>query len=153
MPIMLTTPCQIILKRIPSLKHRAVGEKDQTENEGQGGRALVPVNGSGQLVAGELPDIVHRAGQAAVFAAEEFFDGTIRNENTSRAYRHAVTKFLAWCEERGLELVRIAPKHVGQYLRSLVKKTGIATRKQHLAALRHFFDGLVTRHAIILNPA
>jgi integrase/recombinase XerD len=23
----------------------------------------------------------------------------------------------------------------------------------HLAALRHFFDGLVTRHAIILNPA
>lgn len=29
----------------------------------------------------------------------------------------------------------------------------MATRKQHLAALRHYFDGLVTRHAIILNPA
>jgi integrase/recombinase XerD len=29
----------------------------------------------------------------------------------------------------------------------------VATRKQHLAALRHYFDGLVSRHAIILNPA
>lgn len=29
----------------------------------------------------------------------------------------------------------------------------VATRKQHLAAIRHYFDGLVTRHAIILNPA
>jgi site-specific recombinase XerD len=33
------------------------------------------------------------------------------------------------------------------------KGTSIATRKQHLAAIRHFFDGLVTRHAVILNPA
>jgi len=94
------------------------------------------------------------AGQAAVFAAEEFFDGTIRNENTRRAYRHAVNQFLAWCEQRELELVRIAPRDVGQYLTSLAKKkTSIATRKQHLAALRHFFDGMVMRHAIILNPA
>jgi site-specific recombinase XerD len=29
----------------------------------------------------------------------------------------------------------------------------VATRKQHLAALRHFFDSLVTRHAMLLNPA
>lgn len=33
------------------------------------------------------------------------------------------------------------------------KNLSIATRKQHLAAIRHFVDGLVTRHAIILNPA
>jgi site-specific recombinase XerD len=29
----------------------------------------------------------------------------------------------------------------------------LPTKKQHLAALRHFFDQLVTRHAVILNPA
>jgi hypothetical protein len=29
-----------------------------------------------------LPDIVQRAGQAAVFAAEEFYYGSIRNEHT-----------------------------------------------------------------------
>jgi site-specific recombinase XerD len=65
-----------------------------------------------------------------------------------------VDRFLAWCEQRGLELVRIAPKDVGRYFDGLRKENlGIATRKQHLAALRHFFDGMVMRHAIILNPA
>jgi integrase/recombinase XerD len=116
-------------------------------------RALVPV-ASDQPSSVALPDIIHRAGNAAVFAAEEFFYGSIRNEHTRRAYRHAVNRFLAWCEQRGLELGRIAPKDVGQYFDWLRKENlGIATRKQHLAALRHFFDGMVTRHAIILNPA
>lgn len=102
----------------------------------------------------QLPEILSRAGKAAVFAAEEFFFGRIRNPHTRAAYLHAVKKFLAWAEDRGLELVRITPKDVGQYMDGLRKeKTSIATRKQHLAALRHFFDGLVTRHAIILNPA
>ena len=52
---------------------------------GQGSQALVPIDRLGRKLAvgvSELPDFVHRAGQAAVFAAEEFFDGTIRNENT-----------------------------------------------------------------------
>ena len=50
-----------------------------------------------------LPNVVQRAGQAAVFAAEEFFYGTIRNPHTRLAYRRAVHQFLAWCESRGLE--------------------------------------------------
>ena len=63
-------------------------------------------------------------------------------------------RFLAWCQQRGLELASIAPRDVGQYLDSLRKGgLGIASRKQHLAAIRHFFDGMVTRHAVILNPA
>jgi site-specific recombinase XerD len=40
------------------------------------------------------------------------------------------------------------------YIDGLKKqRTSVATRKQHLAALRNFFDGLVVRHAMILNPA
>ncbi len=102
----------------------------------------------------QLPEILRRAGKAAVFAAEEFFFGRIRNEHTRAAYLVAVRRFLLWAETRGLELVRIAPKDVGLYLDWLRKEsTSVATRKQHLAAIRHFFDGLVTRHAIILNPA
>lgn len=101
-----------------------------------------------------LPDIVQRAGPAAVFAAEEFFYGRLRNENTRTAYLTAVKQFLTWCKPRGLELARITPKDVGQYFDELRKKgLSIATRKQHLAGIRHFFDGMVTRHAIILNPA
>jgi site-specific recombinase XerD len=81
------------------------------------------------------------------------FFGTIRNAHTRRAYLHAVRQFLVLAEAKGLELAGIAPRDVGQYLDSLGSTTGIATRKQHLSALRHFFDGMVTRHAIILNPA
>jgi len=102
----------------------------------------------------QLPEILARAGKAAVFAADEFFFGRIRNEHTRAAYLHAVRQFLTWAESNGLELASITPKNVGQYFDGLRKKsTSIATRKQHLAALRHFFDGLVTRHAMILNPA
>jgi site-specific recombinase XerD len=101
-----------------------------------------------------LPAIVRQAGPAAVFAANEFFYGRVRNEHTRVAYRRAVDRFLAWCEQRGLALARIAPGDVGQYFDGLRKTNlGIATRKQHLAAVRHFFDGMVTRHAVILNPA
>ena len=102
----------------------------------------------------QLPEILARAGKAAVFAADEFFFGRIRNEHTRASYLNAVRQFLTWAEAHGLELFTITPKNIGQYFDELRKKsTSIATRKQHLAAVRHFFDGLVTRHAMILNPA
>jgi hypothetical protein len=63
--------------------------------------------------------MVERAGSAAVFAAEEFFYGKIRNEHTCRAYLVAVRRFLAWAERRGVELIRITPRDVGQYLDEL----------------------------------
>ena len=112
---------------------------------------------SGNLpsIAGdELPGIIVRAGANAVFAAQEFFFGTVRNENTRRAYLHAVKLFLAWIEKHGGgELAQIAPWQIGKYFDGMAAGTSIATRKQHLSALRHFFDGMVTRHAIALNPA
>ena len=102
----------------------------------------------------QLPEILLRAGKAAAFAADEFFYGRIRNEHTRAAYLVAVKRFLRWAEGRGLELSGITPRDVGNYLDGLRKEnTSVATRKQHLAALRHFFDALVTRHALILNPA
>jgi integrase/recombinase XerD len=105
----------------------------------------------------ELPAIITRAGPNAVFAAQEFFFGKIRNEHTRRAYRHAVTLFLEWIGKHGggqeFGLAKIAPWHVGKYFEELAATTNIATRNQHLSALRHFFDGMVTRHAIALNPA
>lgn len=102
----------------------------------------------------QLPLILSRAGQAAVFATEEFFFGRIRNTHTRSAYLIAVKRFLAWAEGRGLSLSQIAPKDVGIYIDGMrAENTSVSTRKQHLAALRHYFDGLVTRHAILLNPA
>ncbi len=97
------------------------------------------------------PRLIADAGQAAWFAWEEFFYGKLRNEHTRRAYRRAIEQFLGWCEERNLALHRIAPRDVGQYLDQ--HPGSPSTKKQQLAALRHFFDGLVLRHAIVLNPA
>src|SRR5580658_4454685 len=88
------------------------------------------------VIADELPDIIHRAGANAIFAAHEFFFGTIRNEHTRRAYLHAVKLFLSWSEMHGgAELTQIAPWHVGKYFEKLAQSTSIATRNQHLSAL------------------
>ena len=60
-------------------------------------------------------------------------------------------RFLAWAASQQLELHRVTPGLVGQYLDQL--DASIPTRKQHLAALRGFFDKLVLRHVVVLNPA
>ncbi len=118
-------------------------------------RDLVPAGQNlPSSIRSRLPEILARAGKAAVFAADEFFFGRIRNEHTRAAYLVAVRRFLAWAQGRGLELATITPRDVGIYIDGLKKeRTSVATRKQYLAALRHFFDGLVTRHVILLNPA
>ena len=57
----------------------------------------------------------------------------------------------AWCEAHALELSQITPCWVGEYYDQL--HASIPTKKQHLSALRCFFDRLVLRHAVGLNPA
>ena len=97
------------------------------------------------------PTIVKAAGKSAEFAWEEFFQAEIANAHTRKNYMHAVKQFLAWVEERKLELPRIAPADVGEYLQGLELAT--PTKKLHLAALRRFFDRLVNRHVCVINPA
>jgi integrase/recombinase XerD len=114
-------------------------------------KAIVAVK-SGQLrgLAAGIPDILVRAGTNAVFAAEEFFKATLNNPHTRRAYGRAVARFLAWCEQQGVELRQVTPGLAGEYVGQL--EGAAPTKNQALAALRHFFDGLVTRHAVALNP-
>jgi len=103
------------------------------------------------VTARNAPAIVQAAGRSAEFAWEEFFQAEIANAHTRKNYLHAVQKFLAWIEGRGLELPRITPGDVGEYLQAL--ELGVPTKKLHLAALRRFFDRLVNRHACVINPA
>ena len=98
-----------------------------------------------------LPAIIEQAGHSARFAFDEFFHAKIRNAHTRRAYRRCVLRFLEWCELRNRQLSQVSPADVGIYLDEL--SLCIASKKQVLAGLRHFFDGMVTRHAIVLNPA
>jgi site-specific recombinase XerD len=98
-----------------------------------------------------LPVLVERAGGAARFAWEEFFFAEHHNPHTQKAYMRAVKRFLAWAEAQGVELPAITPGMVGLYLAGLGGSA--ANRNLHLAALRGFFDRLVNRHVVILNPA
>jgi integrase/recombinase XerD len=98
-----------------------------------------------------LPELVERAGAAARFAWEEFFYAEHHNPYTQRAYRSAVRRFLIWCEKKGVELASISPGMAGQYLAALGGSA--AKRNLHLSALRGFFDRLVQRHVVMLNPA
>ena len=115
---------------------------------------LVPVGVSDRALSvesGEIPAIITAANKNAVFAYTEFFGAEIENPHTYRAYRHAVDTFLSWCEEQGCPLQKIGPAVIGGYIRKLPGSK--PTKKLHLAAIRNFFDKLVVRHAVVLNPA
>jgi len=109
--------------------------------------ASVPAIGGGQ----SLPLLVERAGGAARFAWDEFFFAEHHNPYTQRAYMAAVKRFLAWADGERRDLPSITPGLVGQYLVGLGGSA--AKRNLALAALRGFFDRLVNRHVVILNPA
>ncbi len=98
-----------------------------------------------------VPDIILRATASARFAWEEFFEAGIANENTRRAYKCAVTRFLAWCQTIDLDLHTITPGHVGRYMQTLSGE--ITSKKQQLAGIRKFLDLCVLRHVIVLNSA
>jgi integrase/recombinase XerD len=98
-----------------------------------------------------LPVLVERAGAAGRFAWEEFFYAEHHNPHTQKAYLMAVRRFLAWAEGEGVELPAITPGMIGRYVVGL---GGSASKRNlHLSALRGFFDRLVNRHVVILNPA
>ncbi|GAB5440097.1 MAG: tyrosine-type recombinase/integrase [Fuerstiella sp.] len=105
-----------------------------------------------QLLAQQcVPKIVAAEGTTASWAWDEYFSGRIRNPNTRKAYLHAVSKFLAWCEQEGNALQQVSPGMIGRYLDQHVGSA--PTRKQHMSAIRGLFDTLVERHVLILNPA
>ena len=99
---------------------------------------------------GPLPAILDRAGPGARFAADEFFRAQLGNPHTRAAYSRWVLRFLAWCEDRHVELARITPGIAAGFIGELAPAT--ANQRLALAALRRFFDLLVTRHAVLLNP-
>ena len=107
-----------------------------------GAPTLLPMPAAAVIVLRQTPN--------ATFAAEEFFKATLNNEHTRRAYGRIAGRFLTWCDNRVLELRQVTPGLAGEYISQLPGSA--PTRNQALAALRHFFDALVQRHAVVLNP-
>jgi site-specific recombinase XerD len=130
---------------------------DDEVASGELGTALVPATSRPAAAdpggaRAELPVLVSHAGPAGAFVWDEFFAGEIGNSHTRAAYERAVRQFLGWCSANGIDdLRRVAPGDVGRYQNQL--SGGTPKKKQHLAAIRRYFDLLVTRHLVMLNPA
>ena len=100
----------------------------------------------------KFPTLVAEAGSASMYAYAEFFEGEIRNPNTRLVYKNHVDGFLQWClQKRGRTLPHILPGDVSAFLDS--RPWSKPSKHQCRAALNHFFDFQVKRHAIVLNPA
>ncbi|MFV2065420.1 MAG: extracellular solute-binding protein [Pirellulales bacterium] len=90
-------------------------------------------------LVGGLPALVAAGGKPAATAWKDFFKGRLgRNENTRMAYERAVRQFLSWCDKRSLDLQGIRPEDVDEYFAD--HPGGASTKKQHLSALRRYFN-------------
>jgi site-specific recombinase XerD len=92
------------------------------------------------------PVLIAAAGDRAQIRFLEFFASNIRNPHTRRAYVRAVTEFLDWCAVAAgvSSLIDIEPLHVAALIEGKTRQVSAPTVKQHLAAIRHLFDWLVT---------
>jgi len=88
---------------------------------------------------------------AAKFAWDEFFNASIRNHHTRVAYMRAVRLFLVWLDGKKIPVDQLEPGTVGKYFDQF--HGSLPKKKLHLSALRAFFDVLVNRHVMMLNPA
>lgn len=98
-----------------------------------------------------LPRLIAEAVPAAAFAWDEFFHASLRNPHTITAYLRAVKMLLAWLDKLGVSLSQVTPGMIGGYFDEM--KGSVPSKKLALAAIRRFFDVLVLRHVLILNPA
>lgn len=133
---------------LPQLRYGALS----LEDDGSAMNALVPANGKPLATDFRTPPaIVEQLGAGGCFAWDEFFSGMLPNEHTRTAYLRAVRRFLKWVEFQGVPLRKVTPGMIGEYFAD--HHGSPPTRKLHLSALRAFFNVLVQRHAIALNPA
>ncbi|MBV9948706.1 MAG: tyrosine-type recombinase/integrase [Myxococcales bacterium] len=112
-------------------------------------RALV----SDSARAAPSPELVAFTGARAAKRTIEFLTANIRNAHTRRAYHRAARRFLAWSAGRGLTLDQVESPDVAAYVEELARSLAPLSVKQHLAALKHWMDWLVTGHVLEHNPA
>ena len=104
---------------------------------------LIPHSGTTPILRQYTPPaLIDDAGERARKSFEEFFAAQIENDNTRRAYLRAAKLFFTWCQNHDLTLPTIEPTHVTVYFK--IHPGSKPTKKQHLAAIRHLFDWLVT---------
>jgi hypothetical protein len=80
-------------------------------------------------------------------------DGLVLLEKEGQTGFQCPTRFLICGISIIDELAAVQPVHVAAFIKDLQAEVSPPTVKQHLAAIRMLFDGLVTGHIIDVNPA
>ena len=114
---------------------------------------LVQSTPAGPLAAfaDRLPPMIATADDRTAWRFVDFFAVTIRNPNTREAYYRAVSRFMDWCEQRGLNrLGSIRPIHVAAYVEQLpLSRPSV---RQHLSAISRCFDWARLRRDALYQP-
>ena len=119
----------------------------------------VPTNQVTRLLESyQPPPLVVEAGPFAQYAYAEFFSAEIGSDGTRRKYRYNVDRFLGWLERQGIGWRDVSAPVVSEYIREHLHKANgqplsDPAKKQHLSALRSFYDVQERRHGILFNPA
>jgi site-specific recombinase XerD len=97
--------------------------------------------------------LVAWGGERAAARTFEFLTAAIQNPNTRRAYHHATGRFMRWCLDRNIALGQVTGPIIAAYIEELGRTLAPLSVKQHLAAIKHWGDYLVTGHVLETNPA
>jgi integrase len=89
--------------------------------------------------------------QKTAEALPKILEGRIRTKNTSNAYKAAWRCFFGFCLKNKLEFGEVKPYHVVDWLTA--HPGSVATKRQHLSAVRVLFDHLLEKGAVESNPA
>ena len=113
---------------------------------------LGPPAGPLAPLANRLPPMIAGTDDRTAWRFVDFFAVTTRNPNTREAYYRAVSRFMDWCERRGIHrLDSIRPIHVAAYVEHLpLSRPSV---RQHLSAISRCFDWLVSGGSLEANPA
>lgn len=111
---------------------------------------------AGELVRTERNAVHAVALWAGLHAANEtllFLTAHIRNQNTRRAYHQAISRFVAWCAARRVELRQLTAPLIAAYLDELKATLRPPSVKVHTAAIKHWCSKLVLGHVLPFSPA
>lgn len=101
----------------------------------------------------EVPRLVRDIdiGMAEHFAA--FFEQRVHEVAVRRQHAKAIVDFCEWLDHRRHDIYGLRPMMVSIYLEHLRFRTSSKIAKQHWIALRIFFEWVVGRGILEINPA
>lgn len=98
-----------------------------------------------------VPESIDSERQKTAEALVDLLEGEIVNLNTRQAYKIAWRDFFAFCSESNLTLDLVRPRHFELWRKR--HPGSVATKRQHMAAIRRLFDCLLEKGVVELNPA